>query len=162
WLSLRARSRSRSPDQRVSVMTIGVANRRGWAFACALLALSLAWSVTAQAAPRAAELGPQATLAEAAGGYVGRVAVAPEHGPAGARLNVTGEGFAPEQQFDLVWRTVQGRWKVTAAEYYGREYTPIAYRIATVSSDRNGRIAASFTAPEDFGFLHDIVVQQGN
>jgi hypothetical protein len=143
-------------------MTIGVANRRRWVFACALLALPLAWNVTAQAAPRAAELGPQATLAEPAGGYVGRLAVAPEHGPAGTPLRVTGEGFAPEQQFDLVWRTVQGRWKVTAAEYYGREYTPIAYRIATVSSDRDGRIAASFTAPEDFGFLHDIVVQQGN
>jgi hypothetical protein len=143
-------------------MTIGVANRRRWAFACALLALPLAWSASAQAAPRAAELGPQATLAEPAGGYVGRLAVAPEHGPAGTPLTVTGAGFAPEQQFDLVWRTVQGRWKVTAAEYYGREYTPIAYRIATVKSDRDGRIAASFTAPEDFGFLHDIVVQQGN
>src|SRR5215831_8390369 len=143
-------------------MTIGVANRRRWTFACALLALPLAWNVTAQAAPRAADLGPQATLAEPAGGYVGRLAVAPEHGPAGTPLRVTGEGFAPEQQFDLVWRTVQGRWKVTAAEYYGREYKPIAYRIATVSSDSDGRIAASFTAPEDFGFLHDIVVQQGN
>jgi hypothetical protein len=49
-------------------MTNGVGIRRRWAFACALLVLPLAWNATAQAAPRAAELGPQATLAEPAGG----------------------------------------------------------------------------------------------
>jgi len=31
---------------------------------------------------------------------------------------------------------VKGRWKVTTAEYHGREFTPIAYRIATVKSDK--------------------------
>ena len=56
---------------------------------------------------------------------------------------------------------MKGRWKVTIAEYFGREFTPVAYRIATVTSDKAGRIAASFVAPEDFGFQHDIVVQQG-
>ena len=75
---------------------------------------------------------------------------------------MTGDGFPAEQEFELVWRTVKGRWKVTIAEYHGREYTPVAYRIATVKSDKAGRIAARFIAPEDFGFMHDIVVQQGN
>ena len=56
---------------------------------------------------------------------------------------------------------MKGRWKVTIAEYHGREFTPVAYRIATVKSDKAGRISASFVAPEDFGFFHDIVVQQG-
>ncbi len=31
-----------------------------------------------------------------------------------------------------------------------------------MKSDKAGRIKASFVAPEDFGFQHDIVVQQGN
>ena len=57
---------------------------------------------------------------------------------------------------------MKGRWKVTIAEYHGREFIPVAYRIATVKSDKAGRISARFVAPEDFGFLHDIVVQQGN
>jgi hypothetical protein len=143
-------------------MTIGVGSGRRKIFACALLALPLALSTAALAAPRAADLGPQATLAEPAGGYVGQLSVAPAHGPAGTPLKVTGEGFPAEQQLDLVWRTVKGRWKVTTAEYHGREFTPVAYRIATVKSDKAGRIAASFTAPEDFGFLHDIVAQQGD
>lgn len=114
------------------------------------------------AASRAADFGPDVTLAEPAGGYVGRPRVTPENGPAGTPVAVTGEGFPASQSFDLVWRTVKGRWKVTIAEYHGREFTRVAYRIASVKSDHAGRIAANFVAPEDFGFLHDIVVQQGD
>jgi hypothetical protein len=51
--------------------------------------------------------------------------------------------------------------KVTPAEYHGREFIPVAYQLATVKSDKAGRISASFVAPEDFGFLHDVVIQQG-
>ena len=67
----------------------------------------------------------------------------------------------PNQDFDLVWRTVKGSWKAADGEYHGRDYKPIGYRIATVHSDAGGKIAARFTAPEDFGFMHDIVLQQG-
>jgi hypothetical protein len=141
-------------------MTLRVACGRWLAPARLLLALALA-SAESTAAPRAAELGPEMALVEPSGGFVGELRVAPENGPAGTPLTVTGEGFPPEQAFDLVWRTVKGRWKVTVAEYHGREFLPVAYRIATVRSDSAGRISARFVAPEDFGFLHDIVVQQG-
>ncbi|MET0924824.1 MAG: hypothetical protein ABWY47_16940, partial [Xanthobacteraceae bacterium] len=143
-------------------MTFGLGNGRLMALACALAAFALASTGAAFAAPRAVELGPEVAVAEPAGGYVGRLSVAPEHGPVGTPLQVTGDGFPAEQEFELVWRTVKGRWKVTIAEYHGREYTPVAYRIDTVKSDKAGRIAARFIAPEDFGFLHDIVLQQGN
>ena len=123
-----------------------------------------AWAAprAAWAAPRAADLGPEAAWAQSSGGYVGRLTVTPEHGPAGTPLRVTGEGFPASGDFQLAWRTVKGRWKVTIAEYHGREYTPVAYRIANVRSDRDGRIATGFVAPEDFGFLHDVVIQQGD
>jgi hypothetical protein len=65
-------------------------------------------------------------------------------------------------ELDLVWGTVTGSWKVSTAEYFGREYKPAAYRIATVRSDAAGRIATTFVAPDDFGFQHDIIVQQGD
>jgi hypothetical protein len=142
-------------------MILGFGDRALSAIACALFALSMSFN-DAHAAPRAGELGPEAPMAEPAGGYVGRLEVTPARGPAGTPVAVTGDGFPAGQEFDLVWRTVQGRWKVTVAEYHGREFTPVGYRIAQVKSDAAGRIAASFIAPEDFGFLHDVALQQGN
>jgi hypothetical protein len=128
--------------------------------ACALAAFFLLVAVNPAVAKRAAELGPEVPLAAPSGGYVGQLAVAPQRGPAGTPIMVTGEGFAASREFELVWRTVKGSWKVANGEYHGREYTPVAYRVATVKSDASGRIAHGFAAPEDFGFLHDIVLQQ--
>jgi hypothetical protein len=130
--------------------------------ACALLALTAFSHARSGAAPLAAALGPEAPLAEPSGGYVGRLRVVPEHGPAGTPLTVTAEGLPGEQEFDLVWRTVKGNWKVGNAEYHGREYAPVAYRFAKVKTDNAGRATATFIAPEDYGFGHDIVVQQGS
>ena len=129
--------------------------------ACVFAAFAGLSAAIAEAAPRAAELGAEMRAAETAGGFVGKLSVTPRHAPAGTPVAVSGEGLPPDHDFDLVWRTVKGRWKVTSAEYFGREFTPVAYRIVSVKSDKSGRIAASFVAPEDFGFEHDIVVQQG-
>jgi hypothetical protein len=87
--------------------------------------------------------------------------VSPEHGPPGTPVRVTAEGLPADTQFELVWRTVRGSWKVGDGEYHGREYTPVALEIASVKTDAAGRVAATFTTPEDFGFLHDVVLQQG-
>jgi hypothetical protein len=116
----------------------------------------------ALAAPVAvgAQVGREAPLATAHG-FVGRVVVSPEHGPLGTPVRVTAEGLPADTQFELVWRTVRGSWKVGDGEYHGREYTPVAFEIASVKTDAAGRVAATFTTPEDFGFLHDVVLQQG-
>src|ERR1700681_4425977 len=132
---------------------------------CALLALSFVTLACMSATPSAAAqpasgLGPEVVLAEPRDGFVGSLKVEPENGPAGTALTVTAEKLPPDQEFQLVWRTVKGSWKVADAEYHGREYTPIAYEIAKVKSDRAGRLTAKFVTPEDFGFVHDIVLQQ--
>ena len=135
------------------------AERRLIVAACALL---LAWQPVRGAAPLASALGAEAPLAEPSGGYVG-----PAEGRARAwpeRHAIDGDrgGTAPEQEFDLVWRTVKGKWKVADAEYHGREYEPVAYRIAKVRTDAAGNASVGFVAPEDYGFNHDIVLQQGH
>src|ERR1700722_6761389 len=143
-------------------MYSGVGHGRLAVLALMAFILPLALLEGAAAAPHAAELGPVVVQAEVRGGFVGRLKVAPEHGPVGTPVTVTGEGLPPEQSFDLAWSTVTGSWKVTTAEYFGRAFTPVAYRIATVRSDASGRFTATFAAPDDFGFLHDIMLQQGD
>jgi hypothetical protein len=142
-------------------MAFCVEIRRAVALACALVAFTLVSSSAGLAAPRAADFGPEVTLAEPSGGYVGRLSLTPVNGPVGTPVSVSGEGFPPEQEVQLVWTTVKGSWKVTIAEYFGREFKPVAYQIAKLKTDKDGRIAARFEAPEDFGFGHDVVVQQG-
>jgi hypothetical protein len=139
-------------------MMLGSMRRALLIFGCAICVAALPH---ATAAHPAAALGPEATPAEPKGGYVGRLDVSPDHGPAGTPVIVTAQDLPPGQDFQLVWRTVDGAWKVANAEYHGRAYTPIGYEIAKVKSDANGRVTANFTAPEDFGFSHDIVLQQG-
>jgi hypothetical protein len=107
-----------------------------------------------------AELGHEAPLATPQG-FVGRMTVSPEHGPPGTPVRVRAEGLPADTEFQLVWRTVKGAWKVAQGQYHGREYQPAAFEIAAVRTDAAGRLAASSTAPEDFGFVHDVVLQQG-
>jgi hypothetical protein len=77
-------------------------------------------------------------------------------------VTISGQGFPPDQEFDLAWRTVNGSWKAGDGVYLGRDFQPVAYRIAAVRSDKAGTFTATFTTPEDFGYGHDIVLQQGN
>ena len=93
--------------------------------------------------------------------YVGRLTLEPEHGPAGATVTVRGEGLPPAERFELAWTTVQGRWKVAAERYLGREYRPAAAPLAVARTDASGRLSAQFRVPEDFGFMHDVVLRQG-
>jgi hypothetical protein len=129
------------------------------AFACGLIVMAFAWVTEAAAAPPAA-FGPKVEVAQARGGYVGALNVAPLHGKAGTPFTVTGSQLPPNQEFDLVWVTVDGSWKLDGPYYKGREYAPVAYRMAKVKSDAQGRVEARFETPDDFGFDHDIVLQQ--
>jgi hypothetical protein len=132
----------------------------------ALIALALVASAiladTSAAAPLAAQLGPEVAITRPRDGFVGRLDVAPLNGPAGTTVTVTADQLPPNQDLQLVWRTVRGRWKADNGEYHGRAFDPVAYEIARPRSDGDGRLTASFIAPEDFGFAHDIVLQQGD
>ena len=54
---------------------------------------------SANAAPRASDLGPEAPMAEPSSGFVGQLKVTPAHGPVGTPLTVTGQGFPVDQEF---------------------------------------------------------------
>jgi len=124
--------------------------------------LALAGMPAALFAGLPSSFGPEVEVGTPQGGYVGTLQVAPLHGAVGTPFTVTAEGLPPGQRFQLVWRTVNGKWNVTESEYHGREFVPIAYEMGVVTSDARGRLEATFETPEDFGFIHDIVLQQGD
>jgi hypothetical protein len=106
-----------------------------------------------------AQIGREAPLATPHG-FVGRMTLSPEHGPPGVPVRVTAEELPANTDFRLVWRTVNGSWKVAQAQYHGREYTPAMVEMARVRTDAAGRLSAVFIVPEGFGFLHDVVLQR--
>ncbi len=104
--------------------------------------------------------GAEVTLATPRDGYVGTLTVEPQSAAAGARVKIRAFGLPPGQRFELVWTTVRGQWNVGDNQYRGRTYLPVAYRIGEPVSDAAGQLEAQFTVPDDFGFQHDIVLQQ--
>ncbi len=133
-------------------------SRPWWPLATAAW-LTASATVAIASGPR--ELGPVALLAEPVGGYVGHMALTPDHGYGGAQVRVEASGLPAQTDVDVVWRTQHGEWRVREGEYHGRQYLPAAYRIATVRTDANGNLTTLFAAPDDFGFGHDVVLQQG-
>src|SRR5215207_2238247 len=69
----------------------------------ALLALANAFAAPAMAAPKAVAIGPEVVLSSPRDGYVGRLDVAPLHGPVGTQVTVTGDKLPANQEFQLVW-----------------------------------------------------------
>lgn len=138
-------------------------NHRGLGALIAALAAFLWLGAPAHAAaPPPAAFGPAVAMAQPAGGFVGTMMVSPDHGPAGTKVVVRAEKLPPNQEVDLVWRTWHGAWKAADGKYNGRVYHPLAYRIARLRSNSAGALTASFIAPQDFGFSHDVVLQQGS
>jgi hypothetical protein len=89
------------------------------------------------------------------------VSVTPTHGPVGTPVTIKADGLAPNAKVQIVWRTVEGSWNVADAQYLGRDFKPVGYQVAELTSDANGVVSTNLVVPEDFGFTHDIVVQQG-
>jgi hypothetical protein len=156
--SIRAAAQTRIYE---GVMNWSGGRPAGW---CVLMVSAIASltlvSMQAMAGP-AASLGPEIAVGEPSNGYAGQIDVMPAHAPSGTPVTVSAASLPPGQEFQVVWATATGKWKVTEAEYHGREFTPVAYEIAKARSDASGRLAVTFTAPDDYGFMHDIVLQQG-
>ena len=131
------------------------------ATALAFFAVTSLCAQPLSAAPASA-FGPEVEVGVPQGGYVGTMRLVPFRGEAGTPFTVTAEGIPANQEFQLIWRTMNGKWNVTESEYHGREYVPTAYEMARIISDDNGRLEATFETPEDFGFGHDVVLQQGD
>lgn len=90
--------------------------------------------------------------------------IQPDTGYVGASFSVTGEGLPPNQSVDLMW----GTWDATYSTNVMAEtveYVTLKYKdqdrrayLGKATTDAQGRLTVEFTAPEDYGGVHDIYV----
>jgi len=76
----------------------------------------------------------------------------------GAAVQVSATGLEPGKTVDLTWGTVTGGWVVE--DYYrfrGKKYAESTASLGHFTVDASGRLDASFTIPEDYGGVHEVI-----
>ncbi len=139
-------------------------NRRLWVdvLIAGLLVLSSACTGGSSKAPvQASDTEGKAPPAAPAAAILKPLKVEPEIGPIGTAITVAGEGLAPGVPVELVWPTVEGSY-VTRIDLGSIEFQKPAYAeknlsLGRVNTDQQGSFKFTFTVPEDYGELHDIV-----
>jgi hypothetical protein len=86
--------------------------------------------------------------------------VEPVKGYVGDTFTVTGDGLEPGKNVEFFWATASAAYLtavlVDNLEYHERKYEETRVRLGSAKSDDRGRVNAVFTAPEDFGEVHDL------
>jgi hypothetical protein len=86
--------------------------------------------------------------------------VSPEKGTAGTPFAVSGEGFPPGKGTQFQWATWSGDFVTKASaenvEFHEPQFVERRVALGSAVADAQGRITATFTAPEDYGDAHDI------
>jgi hypothetical protein len=102
----------------------------------------------------------QATRASDSPKPIKLLKVAPVKGYIGDPFTITGDGLAAGKTVEFFWSTVDAAYATKVAadnvEYHERKYEEKLVRLGIAASDSQGRVSASFVAPEDFGEVHDI------
>jgi hypothetical protein len=122
------------------------------------LLLALGPSTMAAAQPRLAS-GPG--LAQAAPNVLS-MTVTPAKAQVGESIQVQAIGLPPGAGVDLSWETVSGGW-VTRDYYHfgGKQFADSTQSLGAFQVGNDGRLAAEFKAPEDYGGVHNVVAVQG-
>ena len=77
----------------------------------------------------------------------------------GAAIDATAEGLPPNRTVDLLWETVDGGWVVEDGyRFRGKKFTDSTKPLGRTKVGSDGRLAAHFTIPEDFGGVHSVIV----
>ncbi|MBI3661319.1 hypothetical protein HY230_12720 [Candidatus Acetothermia bacterium] len=110
-------------------------------------------------APQAAQ---NVTLDLATDRFIGRLTLAPEHGPVGTQVTIEGQGFPANTRLDLIWETYDARWKIEQFDgqdwnqFNGLDFKDRVEPIAQIKTDDRGNFSAKFQIPEDYGGMHDV------
>jgi len=77
----------------------------------------------------------------------------------GTEIAAAADGLPPNRTVDLIWETVEGGWVVEDGyRFRGKRFTDTTKILGRAQVDADGRLAAHFTIPEDFGGVHAVTV----
>src|SRR6266550_2837438 len=77
----------------------------------------------------------------------------------GTEIDAAGDGLPPNRTVDLIWETVEGGWVVEGGyRFRGKRFTDSTKILGRAQVGADGRLAARFTIPEDFGGVHSVTV----
>jgi len=86
--------------------------------------------------------------------------VEPVKGYVGDSFTISGEGLPAGKKVEFFWTTVEAAYVTKVmednVEYHERKYTEKRVHLGGAPVNAHGRISAAFTAPEDFGEVHDL------
>ncbi len=107
-----------------------------------------------------AVLGLLALAPRAMAQSAGVLSISPESGTSGTSFSVSGNGVAAGATVDIQWTTWDGSYKMettpTTVAYHQRTFAEKRVSLGKVTADANGHFEGTFTAPEDFGQVHEI------
>jgi len=76
----------------------------------------------------------------------------------GAKVRAAAEGLPAGETVELKWGTVTGGWVIENDYYFrGRKYSETTLSLGKFPVNANGRLDATFTIPEDYGGVHDVI-----
>ncbi len=76
----------------------------------------------------------------------------------GANVHATSANLPPGKTVDLTWGTVNGGWVVEDNYHFGgKKYAESTSKLGEFRVDSSGQLDASFTIPEDYGGVHEIL-----
>ncbi|HEV2986644.1 MAG TPA: hypothetical protein VGX46_19750, partial [Vicinamibacterales bacterium] len=79
----------------------------------------------------------------------------------GSGIDLAAEGLPPNRTVDLMWETVDGGWVVEDGyRFRGKRFTDSTKVLGRAQVASDGRLAAHFTVPEDFGGVHSVTVAE--
>jgi hypothetical protein len=77
----------------------------------------------------------------------------------GTEIDAAADGLPPNRTVDLMWETVDGGWVVEDGyRFRGKRFTESTKALGQAQIGPDGRLAAHFTIPEDFGGVHSVTV----
>ena len=76
----------------------------------------------------------------------------------GAQVKAVASSLPAGKTVDLEWGTVTGGWVIEDYYYFrGKKYSETRSSLGKFTVDPSGRLSASFTIPEDYGGVHDVI-----